>query len=285
MHRHAEEFGWCQDCASGADILGEFWIKGRLVCRRHLRANYDPNEPRAGLCRCGSCWQPATVDITYKDWTQVRLCVECAEHHKSLGEAQPTRTLETTRDEDNMTTSTPPPPIPAGSTTRLVGMSGPDTPERAAADWRAANASLRGSRGRGETPNLTPEERQDLLRRGYDADKVWQSREDERRMAGMASASRWHDVGGPAQGGGEFGDLASVRRFAEQISALGDGSDFVQVIKACAGLQDVVRDFGGDMNREVVAFVEAATAVARDGEALREHATHVADLARELSGD
>jgi hypothetical protein len=100
--------------------------------------------------------------------------------------------------------------------------------------------------------------------------------------------SGWPDAGGTTGGGGggggEFGDLATVRRFAEQICALGEGSDFIQVIKACAQLKDMVRDFGGDMNREAVAFMEAATAVAAFGEQLRDQAAQVAGVARDMSG-
>lgn len=101
------------------------------------------------------------------------------------------------------------------------------------------------------------------------------------------TASRWPDADQAAGGSGaaEFGDLATIRRFAEQISALGDGSDYTQTIAACAALRDMIRDFGGDMNKSVAAFVDAATAVARSGQELTAQAVQVAALAADMSGD
>jgi hypothetical protein len=107
--------------------------------------------------------------------------------------------------------------------------------------------------------------------------------------------SAWDDAPGgrtaPTRGGSgggtehaEFGDLAAVRRFAQQIDSLGDGSDFVQVIKACHGLADAIRDFGGDMNLRTRAFVDAAIAVATSGDALRDEAAIVARLSKDLDG-
>lgn len=111
-----------------------------------------------------------------------------------------------------------------------------------------------------------------------------------------AGSSRWGDAPGgggataPTRGGAgsvthaEFGDLAAVRRFAQEIDSLGDGSDFVLVIKACQGLADAVRDFGGDMNLRTRAFVDAAIAVATSGDALRDEAAIVARLSKDLDG-
>jgi hypothetical protein len=107
-------------------------------------------------------------------------------------------------------------------------------------------------------------------------------------QSGGGGSSRWADAegAGSASGGAaEFEDLATVRRFAQEVVSLGEGSDFVQVIRACEALHEMIRDFGGDMNREVRQFVEAATRVARDGEALRDQAAQVAGLATDLSGD
>lgn len=108
----------------------------------------------------------------------------------------------------------------------------------------------------------------------------------EAREARETRGSRWPDAGAASSGGGsaEFEDLATVRRFAEQICALGDGSDYTQTIAACAALRDWIRDFGGDMNRSVTAFVDAATAVARSGQELTAQAVRVAGLASDMSG-
>lgn len=111
-----------------------------------------------------------------------------------------------------------------------------------------------------------------------------------------SAPSRWGDAAGgrtaPTQGGGggttgvaEFNDHAAIRRFAQEINSLGEGSDFVQTIKACHGLDGAVRDLGGDMNLRMRAFVDAAIVVAAAGDALRESAGHVAKLSQDLSGD
>lgn len=104
---------------------------------------------------------------------------------------------------------------------------------------------------------------------------------------GAPLQSRWTDAppSGGTGGGGEFQDHASIRRFVEEIAAFGDGSDFVQIIKACADVHEAVRDFGGDVNRDVAAFAEAATAVAALGEQLRDQAAQIALLSRDLSGE
>jgi hypothetical protein len=112
-----------------------------------------------------------------------------------------------------------------------------------------------------------------------------------------AGSSRWGDAPGgrggataPTRGGSgavtpaEFGDLAAVRRFAQEIDSLGDGSDFVQIIKACHGLADAIRDFGGDMNLRTRAFVDAAIAVATSGDTLRDEAAITARLSKDLDG-
>jgi hypothetical protein len=100
-------------------------------------------------------------------------------------------------------------------------------------------------------------------------------------------ASRWPDAAtaGGDQGAAEFEDLATVRRFAEEIAAYGDRSDFTQTIEACAALRDMIRDFGGDMNKSVEAFVAVATAVAQDGQALVAQSVQVAGLAQDMSGN
>jgi hypothetical protein len=104
---------------------------------------------------------------------------------------------------------------------------------------------------------------------------------------GGKTGSRWPDAAtaGGGQGAAEFEDLATVRRFAEQIASLGDGSDFTQIIQACADLKDMIRDFGGDMNKSVEAFVAAAAAVAQDGQALVAQSVQVAGLAQDMSGN
>lgn len=114
---------------------------------------------------------------------------------------------------------------------------------------------------------------------------------------GSAAPSAWRDAPGGAttppsrwSGGGsaetaEYGDLAAVRRFAAEVNALGDGSDFVQIIRACHSLADAIRDFGGDMNASVREFVDAAITVAAAGDALRDQAAQVAHLANDLSGE
>lgn len=118
-------------------------------------------------------------------------------------------------------------------------------------------------------------------------ERVFKRRQTPPASGTSASASRWPDTataGGPS-GPAEFEDLATVRRFAEQIAAYGDGSDFTQTIEACAGLRDMIRDFGGDMNKSVEAFVAAATAVAQDGQELVAQSVQVAGLAKDMSGD
>lgn len=98
--------------------------------------------------------------------------------------------------------------------------------------------------------------------------------------------SRWADAESAAgSGGAEFEDLALVQRFAQQVVALGEGSDFAQVIKSCGTVHEIIRDFGGDVNRSVREFAEAAIRVEKDGIALRDQAAQVANLATDLSGE
>lgn len=114
-----------------------------------------------------------------------------------------------------------------------------------------------------------------------------EAKERRRKGRGPRPGSRWPDADtAPAarSGGAEFEDLATVRGFAQQVTTLGEGSDFVQIVKACGSLQDIVRDLGGDMNRQVREFVEAAIRVHQDGEALKEQAVQVAGLAQDMSG-